>query len=130
MKFLKLVFAVTALAIGFGASIANAQDTKRQSAAQKAKATYNLTDDQYQKVDAIYKDAAKQKRAVPTSDANKKAKDAEIDNATKAKVREVLTPGQQAKFDEANKKGGSSKGKDAGKAKKDKGGAKKNKGDE
>lgn len=121
MKLLKLVFAVAALAIAFGAPIAKAQDANAkkpsQSQAEKDRAAYSLTDDQFKKVDAIYKDAAKQKKAIPNTDPDKKAKDSAITDASKAKVRAVLTAEQQAKFDEANKKGGKGGGKDKGKDK-------------
>jgi len=112
MRLLKLVFAITALAIAFGAPLAKAQGTeapKRQSAAEKAKADYNLTDEQFKKVDAIYKDIAKQKRAVSKEDPEKKAKDAAITKAGTAKIRAVLDDEQKAKFDAATKKGGSKK---------------------
>lgn len=107
MKLLKYVFALIALSIALGAPIANAQQqAKRQSEAQKLQASLNLTDDQYKQVDAILKDATKQKRAVPKTDADKKKKDREITAAAKAKVREVLTPEQRAKYDEASKRPG------------------------
>ena len=127
MKLLKYVFALIALSIAFGTPIANAQQqAKRQSAAQKLQTSLNLTDDQYKQVDAILKDAAKQKRAVPKTDADKKKKDRDITAAAKAKVREVLTPEQRVKYDESGKgpagkdkpKGGKDKSKGDGKKKK------------
>ena len=129
MKSLKLILVALALTIGFGASIANAQDAKRQGKAEKAKASYNLTDEQYKQVKAIYKDVANQKR----EEANK-GKGPELDAAADAKVRELLTPEQQTKFDadqSKKKSGGKSKDgkkpgdkkdggkKDGGKKKKD-----------
>ena len=108
MKSLKLILAVLALAIGFGTSIANAQDAKRPNKADRAKADYSLTDEQYKQVRTIYNDAARQKK----DDANKD-KGREIDKAADAKVRELLTPDQQAKFDaDQSKKRSGGKSKD------------------
>ncbi len=122
MKSLKFVFAIIALAIAFGGSIAKAQDAKKQSPADRAKAAYNLTDEQYAQVKAIYADAAAQKKALP-KDETRKAKDAAINKETSEKIRAVLTAEQQAKFDDAQKK---AKGKGKGDAKA-KGDAKKKK---
>jgi type II secretory pathway pseudopilin PulG len=121
MKSLKIVFSVLALAIAFGAPVAKAQDAKKQSMAEKAKTAYNLTDDQYKQVSAIYKESAAQKKALPNDDTKKTRSDV-INDDTRAKVRAVLTPEQQVKFDEANKKPasktkGADKGKGAGKKK-------------
>lgn len=120
MKSLKFVFAIIALAIAFGGSVAKAQDAKRQSPADKAKAAYDLTDEQYAQVKAIYADDAAQKKALP-KDETRRAKSAAITKETTAKVRAVLTPEQQAKFDDAAAKAKTkSKAKAKGDAKKKK----------
>ena len=130
MKSLKIVLTLLALAIGLGAPVAKAAadaskpPAPKQSAAERLKATYSLTDEQFKQVQEIYKFAAAEKRKIPSTDENKQAKTAEIDKQTRAKVRALLNPEQQAKFDADKSKGGGKdkggkdgKGKDDGKKK-------------
>ena len=74
-------------------------ETAKMTAAEKDRITYGLTDEQYEKVRRIRREALRQSRAL-ANDETKKAKQAEINNQIRAKIREILTPEQQVKFDE------------------------------
>lgn len=84
----------------------------------------SLTDAQQTKVKAIFTEQAAARKALAgdsaLSDQDRRAKNMELMRSTNAKVRAVLTPEQQAKFDKIAAGGpGGGKGKGGGKKKKD-----------
>ena len=114
---LKVVFALLALGLIAGASIASAQDQTPPPQGQKGPGgggrggrgmdpammltrldeAVTLTADQKTKVTDIYKKQAEKMQALAPEDMRTKGQ--EIRTATNAEIRALLTPEQQTKFD-------------------------------
>lgn len=71
--------------------------------AQHLKQVLDLTQEQFDQVLAIFKDEAAQRQAIMKDDSisrdDRRSKMRELMNATQAKIRALLTPEQQKKFD-------------------------------
>ena len=112
MKSIRLL--ITALALGLVASapLANAQEKKGQPSPEQQierieQAVGSLKADQKTKITAIITASMDEMRNVPKEE--RKTKGAELTKARNAKIRAVLTPEQQTKFDAMPAAGGGGK---------------------
>lgn len=102
MKFLKVL--LTAIAFGVASvSLAQAQEKKGQMGPEQQierieQAVGTLTTEQKAKITEIIEKGQEELRALPKEE--RKGKGQEMMRAQRAKIRELLTPEQQKKYDE------------------------------